>query len=65
MPGKARDYGIPGTPIFDGARAQQGYALNKMCYFVQFRREPRGVPARRGGVLRAVRTQSGAARRDP
>ena len=32
MPGKARDYGIPGTPIFDGARAQQGYALNKMCY---------------------------------
>ena len=32
MPGKARDYGIQGTPIFDGARAQQGYALNKMCY---------------------------------
>ena len=32
MPGKARDYGIPGTPIFDGAQAQKGYALNKMCY---------------------------------
>jgi protocatechuate 4,5-dioxygenase, alpha chain len=23
---------IPGTPIFDGARARAGYALNKMCY---------------------------------
>ncbi|HXQ49951.1 MAG TPA: protocatechuate 4,5-dioxygenase subunit alpha [Stellaceae bacterium] len=23
---------IPGTPVFDGARAQQGYALNKMCF---------------------------------
>jgi protocatechuate 4,5-dioxygenase, alpha chain len=23
---------IPGTPIFDGAAAQLGYALNKMCY---------------------------------
>ena len=32
MPAKARDYGIPGTPIFDGAQAQKGYALNKMCY---------------------------------
>jgi protocatechuate 4,5-dioxygenase alpha chain len=32
MRGKARDYGIPGTPIFDGAQAQKGYALNKMCY---------------------------------
>ena len=32
MHGKARDYGIPGTPIFDGAQAQRGYALNKMCY---------------------------------
>ena len=28
----ARDYGIPGTPVFDGAQAQKGYALNKMCY---------------------------------
>jgi len=27
-----RDYGIPGTPIFDGAMAQKGYALNRMCY---------------------------------
>jgi protocatechuate 4,5-dioxygenase alpha chain len=32
MPRQARDYGIPGTPIFDGAQAQKGYALNKMCY---------------------------------
>jgi protocatechuate 4,5-dioxygenase alpha chain len=23
---------IPGTTIFDGAQAQRGYALNKMCY---------------------------------
>lgn len=23
---------ILGTPIFDGARARKGYALNKMCY---------------------------------
>lgn len=23
---------IPGTPIFDGAAARKGYALNKMCY---------------------------------
>jgi protocatechuate 4,5-dioxygenase, alpha chain len=23
---------IEGTPIFDGERAQKGYALNKMCY---------------------------------
>ena len=28
----ARNYGIPGTPVFDGAQAQKGYALNKMCY---------------------------------
>lgn len=27
-----RDYGIPGTPIFDGYKAQKGYALNAMCY---------------------------------
>jgi len=27
-----RDYGIPGTPIFDGTKAQKGYALNAMCY---------------------------------
>ncbi|GIK85526.1 MAG: protocatechuate 4,5-dioxygenase subunit alpha [Burkholderiales bacterium] len=27
-----RDYGIPGTPIFDGAMAAKGYALNRMCY---------------------------------
>ncbi|HEY1283772.1 MAG TPA: protocatechuate 4,5-dioxygenase subunit alpha [Steroidobacteraceae bacterium] len=23
---------IPGTTIFDGAQAQRGYALNRMCY---------------------------------
>jgi len=23
---------IPGTTLFDGAQAQKGYALNKMCY---------------------------------
>jgi protocatechuate 4,5-dioxygenase, alpha chain len=23
---------IPGTPIFDGAQAEKGYALNKMCF---------------------------------
>jgi len=28
----ARDYGIPGTPIFAGTQAQKGYALNKMCF---------------------------------
>jgi protocatechuate 4,5-dioxygenase alpha chain len=27
-----RDYGIPGTPIFDGDAAQRGYALNAMCF---------------------------------
>ncbi len=27
-----RDYGIPGTTIFDGALAQKGYPLNAMCY---------------------------------
>ena len=23
---------IPGTPLFDGAQARKGYALNKMCF---------------------------------
>lgn len=23
---------IPGTPLFDGAAARKGYALNRMCY---------------------------------
>lgn len=27
-----KDYGIPGTPVFDGDAAQRGYALNAMCY---------------------------------
>jgi protocatechuate 4,5-dioxygenase alpha chain len=26
------EHEIEGTPIFDGALAQKGYALNKMCY---------------------------------
>jgi protocatechuate 4,5-dioxygenase alpha chain len=26
------DHEIPGTPIFDGERAQKGYALNRMCF---------------------------------
>lgn len=25
-------FDIPGTPVFDGAQARRGYALNKMCY---------------------------------
>ena len=32
MTGKQRDYGIPGTTVFDGYLAQKGYALNRMCY---------------------------------
>ena len=28
----ARKTGIPGTPLFDGAHAMRGYALNKMCF---------------------------------
>jgi protocatechuate 4,5-dioxygenase alpha chain len=26
------DHDIPGTSIFDGAQAQRGYALNRMCF---------------------------------
>ncbi len=32
MSAATRDYGIPGTPIFDGDAAIRGYALNRMCY---------------------------------
>ena len=32
MADKQRDYGIPGTTVFDGWLAQKGYALNRMCY---------------------------------
>jgi len=32
MEARRKDYGIPGTPIFDGDMAQKGYALNAMCY---------------------------------
>ena len=32
METERRDYGIPGTPIFDGTMAAKGYALNRMCY---------------------------------
>jgi protocatechuate 4,5-dioxygenase alpha chain len=51
----ARDYGIPGTPIFDGAQAQKGYALNRMCYSFNdaenrdaFRRDEEGYCRRYG-----------------
>ena len=26
------DWDIPGTPVFAGAQARKGYALNKMCF---------------------------------
>ena len=32
MSSKAASHQIPGTTMFDGALAQKGYALNKMCY---------------------------------
>jgi protocatechuate 4,5-dioxygenase alpha chain len=32
MSDRKRRHEIPGTPIFDGAAAARGYALNKMCY---------------------------------
>ena len=32
MNAQRRDYGIPGTTVFDGYLAQKGYALNQMCY---------------------------------
>ena len=32
MSDRQRDYGIPGTTVFDGWLAQKGYALNRMCY---------------------------------
>jgi protocatechuate 4,5-dioxygenase alpha chain len=32
MANQQRDYGIPGTTIFDGGQARKGYALNRMCY---------------------------------
>jgi protocatechuate 4,5-dioxygenase, alpha chain len=32
MGAQQRDYGIPGTTVFDGYLAQKGYALNRMCY---------------------------------
>jgi protocatechuate 4,5-dioxygenase alpha chain len=32
MGGERRDYGIPGTTVFDGYLARKGYALNRMCY---------------------------------
>ena len=28
----AENHPIPGTTVFDGAQAQRGYALNRMCY---------------------------------
>jgi protocatechuate 4,5-dioxygenase alpha chain len=50
--------------IFDGIQARKGYALNKMC-FLQRRRQPPGLPARRGRLLRAVRPEPAAARSHP
>ncbi len=32
MGGGQRDYGIPGTTVYDGYQARKGYALNRMCY---------------------------------
>lgn len=32
MSSNAASHQIPGTTMFDGALAQKGYALNKMCY---------------------------------
>jgi len=32
MERQPRDYGIPGTTVFDGYASQKGYALNRMCY---------------------------------
>ena len=29
---RGRDFGIPGTTVFDGTMAKKGYALNRMCY---------------------------------
>jgi protocatechuate 4,5-dioxygenase alpha chain len=48
MPSTARDYDdIPGTFVFDGRRARQGYPINSMCMSLndpanreQFRRSP-------------------------
>lgn len=31
-PSPSRKREIPGTPVFDGAAARKGYALNAMCY---------------------------------
>jgi len=37
-----RDYGIPGTPIFDGTMAAtRAMRLNRMCYSFQFARQDR------------------------
>jgi protocatechuate 4,5-dioxygenase alpha chain len=32
MQAQRHDYDIPGTIVFDGHRAADGYALNKMCF---------------------------------
>ena len=32
LPSSAGERGIPGTPVFTGAAAQRGFALNAMCY---------------------------------
>ena len=55
MGDRQRDYGIPGTTVFDGWLAQKGYALNRMCYSFnalenreEFRRDESAYCARYG-----------------
>jgi protocatechuate 4,5-dioxygenase alpha chain len=55
MGGARRDYGIPGTTVFDGWLARKGYALNRMCYSfnsaenrAEFRRDEAGYCAKYG-----------------
>ena len=46
---------VPGTYVFNGRRSVMGYPAEPHVHVVQLRREPRGVQARRGRVLRALR----------
>ena len=55
MEARQRDYGIPGTTVFDGWLAQKGYALNRMCYSfnsaenrAEFKRDEEAYCARHG-----------------
>ena len=64
MGGGQRDYGIPGTTVFDGYLARKGYALNRMCYSFNSAENRAEFRARRGGLLPQVRPQRRAARGD-